>query len=179
LDNVILNAGVTFGSNPITIYYLGDIINNANIQIPSNVTFVKTLPDVCGSQTVNPVEITSFCNSTEYEDLVRPVKKTGDQQIVSISDQQLNNEDINEVTVSPNPSNSNSVIGINARKVTNVKIAMYDINGQLVKQLYANSAIPLGKTVVSFSTSELSNGVYFIKVNSNSGVVTKRLVVVH
>ena len=75
----------------------------------------------------------------------------------------------NETSIYPNPNNGTFVIEpSNAKKQT---MQVYDVNGKLVLSQTVN-----GKT--SIDAGSLSEGIYNISLQSNEGVVNKRLVIV-
>jgi sugar lactone lactonase YvrE len=77
-----------------------------------------------------------------------------------------NNEQIN---IYPNPNNGSFVIEPNS--TTKQTMQVYDVNGKLVLSQTIN-----GKTTID--ASSLNEGVYNISLQSNEGVVNKRLVIV-
>jgi hypothetical protein len=95
---------------------------------------------------------------------IRKVTNVG--QVVGI--QQLAGN-IMQVTVYPNPSNGSFVI--EPSSTTKQTMQVYDVNGKLVLSQTIN-----GKT--SIDANSLNEGVYNISLQSNEGVVNKRLVIV-
>ena len=77
-----------------------------------------------------------------------------------------NNEHIN---IYPNPNNGSFIIESNSAKKQTVQI--YDLTGKLVLTEIIN-----GRTTIDGSM--LNEGVYSISINSDEGVITKRLVIV-
>ena len=75
----------------------------------------------------------------------------------------------NQVSVYPNPSNGSFVIEPNNEAKQTMQV--YDVNGKLVLSQTIN-----GKTTID--ASSLNEGVYNISLQSNEGVVNKRLVIV-
>ena len=83
-------------------------------------------------------------------------------------EQYANNEI--EVNIYPNPNNGSFVIEPQ-NTLYNVHCTVYDVNGKVV----LSQAIT-GKT--SIDAGSLNDGVYNISLQSNEGVVNKRLVIV-
>jgi hypothetical protein len=77
-----------------------------------------------------------------------------------------NNEQVN---IYPNPNNGSFVI--EQSSVAKQTMQVYDVNGKLVLSQTIN-----GKT--SIDANSLNEGVYNISLQSNEGVVNKRLVIV-
>jgi sugar lactone lactonase YvrE len=75
----------------------------------------------------------------------------------------------NELSIYPNPNNGSFVIESNS--ATKQTMQVYDVNGKLVL-----SQIISGKTSIDAST--LNEGIYNISLQSNEGVINKRLVIV-
>jgi hypothetical protein len=117
-------------------------------------TYPGTYPatDIAG----NPRVIGSTINMGAYE-----------QQIATGIIKNTNN---NELNIYPNPNNGSFVIEPQ-NTLYNVHCTVYDVNGQMVLSQTIN-----GKT--SIDASSLNEGVYNISLQSNEGVVNKRLVIV-
>jgi hypothetical protein len=83
-----------------------------------------------------------------------------------------------EVVIYPNPNNGSFVIETNAE--TKQTIQMYDVNGKMVlSQTIQPSPNPSKEgTGIAIDASALNEGVYNISLQSNEGVVNKRLVIV-
>ncbi len=73
---------------------------------------------------------------------------------------------INDFSVYPNPTTGN----LNIKVAENSKVTLYDITGQLIKTKVSNSS------VLNWDISDLNNGIYFVTVENN-GIVTTRKVV--
>ena len=76
----------------------------------------------------------------------------------------------NELNIYPNPNNGSFVIEPQ-NTLYNVHCTVYDVNGKAVLSQTIN-----GKTTID--ASSLNEGVYNISLQSNEGVVNKRLVIV-
>jgi len=76
--------------------------------------------------------------------------------------------------VYPNPSNSTINIKFVTNTNTNTKIELYNVLGEVVK------SIDLGKqSGTIFQTIDLNNfssGVYFIKVQNNNQILSKKII---
>ena len=79
----------------------------------------------------------------------------------------------------PNPFNPETKIHYILRENSDVKLAVYNINGQIVKEL-VNKSMPAGEHIVEWNgknqySQEVSSGVYFAKIEMGSpsgGVIT-------
>jgi hypothetical protein len=77
--------------------------------------------------------------------------------------------------VSPNPFYSETKIAVSHQlsAVSKIDMALYSINGKLVKELKADSREL--KAGISMKTPGLSNGIYILKTNINGKIYTKQL----
>jgi hypothetical protein len=85
------------------------------------------------------------------------------------------------ISISPNPFNMQTKLSISLKKDGNVKIIIYDILGKEIK-LVNNSVLTKGTHSFEWNGTDnnnniLSSGNYFVKVISESSIVTKRLVI--
>ncbi len=74
------------------------------------------------------------------------------------------------VTVSPNPSNGNIKIDAD-NKIMSVNI--YDLQGE---KLYQNTKI--NSNVIQLNVSNFNKGIYFLKVQTTTGIITKKFIVI-
>lgn len=75
----------------------------------------------------------------------------------------------NAIQLYPNPSNGQ--IFINGNQLAMEKISIYDVCGKMVK------SIPAEDTMLSIDLSDCPAGIYFVRISTKSGEVTKKLVV--
>jgi len=77
----------------------------------------------------------------------------------------------------PNPFNPSTQIKIDLPQKLSVKVTVYDIAGREVKTLL-NSEMNAGSYSVEFNASDFSSGVYFYRVETQIGIVTKKMLMV-
>ena len=79
----------------------------------------------------------------------------------------------------PNPVGHNDATLINYRVAhsTPVRLVLYDAVGRQVRVLHESAAAP-GQYQIQLETKNLTNGVYFYRLQTNAGVLTKRLLIV-
>ena len=83
-------------------------------------------------------------------------------------------DDVNAITIFPNPNNGNFTIVSNAA-LENVTIDIYDINGRLVfKTLAKNQGTYFRKEI---KANALSTGVYFVELSNGIKRVVKKLII--
>lgn len=82
--------------------------------------------------------------------------------------------DTNVGEVYPNPSFENSKIEVNLSEATQLKISIFNTVGQLVR----NNTLELtsGRSIINIPGSELDNGIYTIRIESNIGQVYRKFV---
>lgn len=78
-----------------------------------------------------------------------------------------NDEFLNEnITIYPNPTNS--IVNISTKNVIIDNIKIYDSTGKLIKMINDNTS--------SISLGNLSNGIYFVKIQSDTKILIKKIV---
>jgi polyhydroxybutyrate depolymerase len=78
-------------------------------------------------------------------------------------------------SVYPNPVSDEMTIKYDVSKESQTTISLLDISGKTIDVLLNNNA-PSGKKVMSYSTSHLAQGIYFLKVESGGYVKTTKIV---
>lgn len=73
----------------------------------------------------------------------------------------------------PNPFNPNTTISFSVRERANVSLAVYDINGKVVKTFYNNVSMPPGEYTENWDGRndagiEVVSGVYFLRFSAGS-----------
>lgn len=91
-----------------------------------------------------------------------------DQVLVTVNCSSIDEQNLINVTVSPNPTNS--IVNIESESIIDV-ISLYTSNGQLVKQFTPASQ------KATIDLSELTQGVYLVELNCEKGRIVKRIIV--
>ncbi len=76
----------------------------------------------------------------------------------------------------PNPFADNSNVSFRLEESGNVSVNVYSFNGQLVQTLYNGEVNANEEYNVVFNGSNLTEGIYFVTLNSKTGSVVKKLV---
>ncbi len=79
--------------------------------------------------------------------------------------------------ISPNPSRCIANIIYNLNKSGNVKISLYDATGRLLNIL-ENESKSAGTHTLTLDNHSLSNGIYFVRVESPEGTATRMMIIV-
>ena len=78
------------------------------------------------------------------------------------------------IDVKPNPFNNEINLSIQSEKDGLAIIELIDVVGKV--QLVKNVAIVSGNNQVTFETTQMKNGIYFIRINQHGQITTKRLI---
>ena len=81
----------------------------------------------------------------------------------------------NQVNIYPNPAKNYFYIELNSDTEGAAKISVLNMVGQEV--ISENMQLLNGNNIKQLNTSLLSNGVYFIKVNNNGNIITRKMVI--
>jgi len=76
----------------------------------------------------------------------------------------------------PNPVTSNTNILFNLKANSDVKISVYNIKGQLVETLVDNE-MSKGPHTLTWNSKSLSNGIYFLRLETKETTITKKMVI--
>ena len=77
----------------------------------------------------------------------------------------------------PNPFNPTTRINFSVPKNSHVTLNVYNITGQLVKQL-VNSDMSIGNHTIDFDATHLASGIYFYRIITPEFTATKKMVLV-
>ena len=83
------------------------------------------------------------------------------------------NEEHSVAAPYPNPFNPNTTISFSVREHANISLAIYDVNGKIVKTLYNNVSMSPGDYTENWNGRndagiEVVSGVYFLRFNAGS-----------
>jgi cytochrome c peroxidase len=132
-----------------------------------------------------PPEVADNVNTDELGDLGLNKKEEGliVEFMKTLSDGWLPDKDESAVAAAtmdfadPNPFNPSTIIAFNLPTAGNVGMHVYDVKGRRVATLI-DSWTAAGDHTVAFTAHDMPSGVYFLRMTSASGVVTKKMVVV-
>ena len=93
---------------------------------------------------------------------------------LSISNEYMIPSDISIIGAYPNPFNPSTIISYETHKDSDINISIYNINGQLIAELY-NGYQNAGYYQLEFNGEGMSSGMYFIKINNSSELKTHKL----
>jgi Outer membrane protein Omp28/Secretion system C-terminal sorting domain len=94
---------------------------------------------------------------------------------VGINENSLKNESLSQNV--PNPCNSTTAIQFNLPFSETVSLDLYDVNGRSVRHIL-NGITPAGNHQAIISTTSLNAGVYYYTLQTSSGKLTRKMIVV-
>ena len=77
------------------------------------------------------------------------------------------NEVISNLSVYPNPMNSDAIVSIELLKESKVSVSLLNAVGQKVSSLITNNSLAQGINKIPFSKNNLSQGIYFLEIEIN------------
>jgi hypothetical protein len=176
LRDIEIGANVTFGSSPIVLYALGNVINNSGSALPSNVSIVKNVNDACGLLTHSPTDPTTFCSSSTYQSLSAVLRNFENPLIV---DKATSDTSFSGFKVGPNPAKDHITVSFALRKAANITIDIYNALGQKqpVSQYLPNKSYQPGNYNIKLPTELWSNGVHFIRLSADGYFEVRKIIV--
>lgn len=84
------------------------------------------------------------------------------------------NGNIAQSILYPNPAQNNTILSVNLNRADKANISVIDIMGREVMNL-GEYSLTSGDNSIDINTSTLSNGVYFVRIVTNNGIVSNRL----
>ncbi|XOV68586.1 MAG: T9SS type A sorting domain-containing protein [Fluviicola sp.] len=78
----------------------------------------------------------------------------------------------------PNPSSTMTTVAIQSIETQDITLELINTHGQILSAETLKD-VPAGRTTHNLNIAELANGMYTVRISSESGLVSKRLVVQH
>ena len=186
-----------FGTNDGNVYFMGINWGNDNEGVREfDSIFGLTFPTASGSQgggniVFNDYEIQSYPTviviTPDHTIVEQHVWYPNEENITNavvaaggiLVSTTENKHEKTEIKVFPVPVQNIGTIEFELQKSADISISIYNLIGQQV--FISNSQnYPVGKGQVNFPVSELKNGYYFVKVDSDMGLIaTTRISVSH
>jgi hypothetical protein len=82
-----------------------------------------------------------------------------------------------EVSVYPNPVKGNSTLEFTLNYDSKVKVVIYNINGQIVNEVYEGNVSSEVKNAININASAIKSGVYILKLTTEKESITKSLLI--
>ncbi|MEO8148775.1 MAG: T9SS type A sorting domain-containing protein [Bacteroidia bacterium] len=84
--------------------------------------------------------------------------------------------DISNININPNPCKDNARININTKNKTKTSIKIFGNDGRFIQTVF-NGDIE-NQNQISFATTDLQNGIYFLKIETEKSLKTIKLCVI-
>ena len=158
------------GTGPIAYNWVFGDGNTSNLQYPTHVYNQVGDYNLCLTFTD-----ANGCSSN-YCDTITISSKSSGYTLHVIDESQINTLDIlssepkNNSKIYPNPVNNLSFLDYSCDKNTNLSLTYFDYSGKIIKN--ENVKISSGNNKIELSTEELTNGLYFLKINGENHVET-------
>lgn len=82
----------------------------------------------------------------------------------------------NDISIHPNPISNNANIEFSLVDNSDVNISVFDILGKNVMNIYSGE-MSSGLQSIRMNSNELNNGVYFIRIQMNNEIITKKVMI--
>lgn len=197
ITNSIINDGTgndvdtTFVGNQLHFNYTAAKDTNSGIT-----TYYYAIGSTPGSQNLvawtnnglnlnaNPTAL-SLLNGTIYYSMVKSINGAGLASDSIVSDGIIyllttsidNYNELNSLTIYPNPVKEFATISIIADKIGELNYRLFDAAGKLIESKQQQLQVGLNTLHVNMNELNLSNGIYFINLNFNKKSVTKKIVI--
>jgi hypothetical protein len=140
--------------------------------------WIFSLPEWSVDSTMSIGTITFSVNTGSAGDLLVKSYQSGCSQIPVKFDQKTERPNsFYLLTNYPNPFNPLTIIHYAIPKSTELRIAVYDIHGSLVKILLDKYSMA-GEYYLSFDGSGLSSGMYFVRMTNNQTSLENKIVLI-
>ena len=153
-----------------------DSVSHADVGQTTTVYFNVMIPSFGGGgDTVFVVHYTvmsAIDTSVQYSDSVliyKSITDIGDDVLANVPDR------FNLFQNYPNPFNPTTNISFTLTQKSSVRIEIININGQLV-DIRNLGIIPAGNHDIEYDASRLSSGVYFYRMTTDNGSISKKMV---
>ncbi len=85
---------------------------------------------------------------------------------------------VNTIALYPNPAKENSILNYTLPNNTEIKISLFSADGGFIQKVFEGNQFA-GNHQLVINTSQLSPGIYLVKISGNNEQVVKRLAVLH
>lgn len=83
----------------------------------------------------------------------------------------------NKASVSPNPASSDAILSYVLSSNASVSVSLFAVNGQFVRNILSDTEQPAGEYRQPISVSDLTSGVYFLRLTTKESVTMIKLIV--
>jgi hypothetical protein len=160
--------GVEISESPSFSSTSGAMVEMAVVS-GTSYTATELSPDVTYFWRVIPFNATDFCQSATA---------TGNFRTSNFATKTRTIESINNISLRPNFTTAGQSVNliVDAVKSFDADINIYNVQGQLVSKS-VQTAFQVGNNVHQINTSDFTSGIYFVTIQTETGIVNKKLVV--
>ena len=156
----LTSTGRVAGGTSVTFQAANSITLGTNFIAEATSDFVATIQDCDNFQSESFAESSSYHFQNGSDFLPQDVKDLG-------------------LNIIPNPVNQEAKIVFNLYEISEVEAALLDVNGQLIRYIQPASSFNEGYNELFLNTANLNAGMYYVVMQSNNLVETKKMVVIH
>ncbi|NPD46365.1 MULTISPECIES: Omp28-related outer membrane protein [unclassified Lentimicrobium] len=109
--------------------------------------------------------------TSELEDEVNIIFLAGDPTGIH-----TNYEKVNHISIYPNPTYNNAQLTFSLVEKSNVQLSIYNVIGSLIMEL-PTELLNAGEQNIEINTTSLEEGIYFVNLNINNEIITKKITV--
>jgi endonuclease I len=143
---------------------------------PETYGYVRVAYTSCGVETTDSTEILIACNDDDEAAVGVPVTvEVGDVSGVEDGAVLADGDILRQNH--PNPFNHRTAIGFSLGHPGRVDLAVYGVDGRLVKRLITNEALPRGEHLVEFQAGNLPSGLYYYRLVTGRGVLSRPMLI--
>lgn len=113
--------------------------------------------------------VNNTVNSTDLQTAI-------DSALAATSGVENINSEFFNISLSPIPTVNQTILSVNIKTNSKVKVELYNIVGIKVSEIF-NNQLKSGSNKININTSDLNHGIYFIKVSVADKVKTIKLIV--
>ncbi len=165
-----LSSWVDGNAMPNTVKFSNNIIKMTNYGV-AGMPKIIVMGGINHTIYFNEIN-TASGNSTKLQDAIKSALAAAsipEKPVLSFS----------SLNLFPNPAVNSSTISLTLINPSEVTIELFDYVGQKVTTVLANEKLSQGENKINFSTQDIANGFYFIKVSDGSGYKILRFSVNH
>lgn len=82
---------------------------------------------------------------------------------------------VSNITTYPNPSSDNVIVELNAQKPSHINLQLIDVTGKIINEV--NAGLVQGNYKHTINTTDITKGIYFLKVVANDAVEVKKIII--
>lgn len=179
-STIYVEGPITTNGHRLTIIAGEEIIVSPDIRLPSEVDLLIGLPPNCEGDPyagVSLADVDVFCNNAaKYDPGFSFTDDDEKRRSSEISPPPPSLDSEMNLSVFPNPVHDRAMVKLVLPKEESVTIELFDSQGKLVVVLLNQQPVSEGMHTYEIMTDILPGGIYFVRAQTSSSLVTARLV---